>query len=164
VAEADEIYELRGIIDEHAGRRIAQTATPEVLRELRARVERMEKAAARGDIDAYYQANLGFHDRLVELVGNGKMLFTYRRLVNELKLFRHATLAQAGMLPISTREHRAIVERIASGDAAAAGRALLEHALASRERMHRSARVHATGQAAPTAELRPPVAKRRKLS
>ncbi len=168
VAEADEIYELRGIIDEYVGRRVAQTATPEVLRELRAWVERMEKASARSDIDAYYQANLGFHDRLVELVGNSKMLFTYRRLVNELKLFRHATLAQAGMLPISTREHRAIVARIASGDATAAGRALLEHALASRERMHRSVTAQADGQA-PTlagsiAVAPTPNTKRRKLS
>jgi DNA-binding FadR family transcriptional regulator len=34
-------------------------------------------------------------------------------------------------------EHRAIVERIAAGQAAAAGRALHEHAMASRDRVHR---------------------------
>ena len=61
----------------------------------------------------------------------------YRRLVNELHLFRHATLAQGGVLPVSTREHRAIVERIAAGQPAAAGRALYDHVMASRERMHR---------------------------
>jgi DNA-binding GntR family transcriptional regulator len=112
--------------------------TPEIARELRARVDRMEKAAAKGDIDAYHRANLEFHDRLVELAGNAKLLLTYRRLVNELNLFRRAALAQVGTLPVSTREHREIVNRIAAGDAAAAGRALQEHVFASRDRMHRT--------------------------
>ena len=74
-----------------------------------------------------------FHDRLVELAGNAKLLGMYRRLVNELHLFRHATLAQGGVLPVSMREHRAIVERIAAGQTAAAGRALYDHVMASRD-------------------------------
>src|SRR4051812_15387839 len=86
IGEADEIYELRGVLDEFVGRRVAQMSTPQVVRELRSRVERMEKAADSGDVDAYYQANLDFHDRLVELAGNTKLLFTYRRLVKELNL------------------------------------------------------------------------------
>ena len=80
---------------------------------------------------------------MVELAGNSKLLVTYRRLVNELHLFRRATLAQVGTLPVSTREHREIVDRIASGEAAAAGRALHEHVMASRERMHRTRRGNA---------------------
>jgi len=143
IGEADEIYELRALLDEFVGRRVAQTITPDLARELSARVDRMEKAAAKGDVDAYHQANLAFHDRLVELAGNGKLLVTYRRLVNELNLFRRATLAQAGTLPVSTREHREIVDRIAAGEAAAAGRALHEHVMASRERMHRTRRGNA---------------------
>ena len=69
---------------------------------------------AKGDVDAYLAANLEFHDRLVELAGNAKLLVTYRRLVNELHLYRRATLAQGGTLPVSTREHREIVDRIAA--------------------------------------------------
>ncbi len=97
VEEADEIYELRAVLDEFVGRRLAQTATADQVRELSARVDRMEKAAAKGDVDAYLAANVGFHDRLVELAGNTKLLVMYRRLVNELHLFRHATLAQGGV-------------------------------------------------------------------
>jgi phosphonate utilization transcriptional regulator len=152
VEEADEIYELRAVLDDFVGRRVAQSATPESVRDLQARVERMEKAAARNDIDAYHRANLEFHDRLVELAGNAKLLTTYRRLVNELNLFRRAALAQSGTLPVSTREHRAIVERIAAGQAAAAGRALQEHVIASRERMHQTR----LGQAAAPAKAAKP--------
>jgi phosphonate utilization transcriptional regulator len=136
VEEADEIYELRAVLDEFVGRRLAQTATPAHLRELGVRIDRMEKAAAKGDVGAYLAANVDFHDRLVELAGNAKLLGMYRRLVNELHLFRHATLAQGGALPVSTREHRDIVARIAEGQPAAAGRALFDHVMASRERMH----------------------------
>ena len=149
VTEADEIYELRAVLDEFAGRRLAQTATAEHVRELRARIERMEKAAAQGDVDGYLAANVGFHDRLVELAGNAKLLATYRRLVNELHLFRRATLAQGGALPVSTREHREIVERIAAGTPAAAGRALYDHVMASRERMHRTRASAGNAVAAP---------------
>jgi DNA-binding GntR family transcriptional regulator len=73
----------------------------------------------------------------------------YRRLVNELHLFRHASLAQGGVLPVSTREHRAIVERIAARQTAAAGRALYDHVMASRERMHRAALPAAAAPAGP---------------
>jgi phosphonate utilization transcriptional regulator len=151
--EADEIYEVRAALDELVGRRLAQTATADAVRDLRARIERMERAAEKGDIDAYAAANLDFHDRMVELAGNGKLLATYRRLVNELNLYRRATLAQSGTLPVSTREHREIVDRIAAGQAAAAGRALHDHAIASRERMHR---IHAGSRAAAPAPTRKP--------
>ncbi len=151
VAEADEIYEVRAVLDEFVGRRVAQTATAEDVRDLRARVERMERAAAKGDVDAYAAANLDFHDRLVLLAGNEKLLATYRRLVNELHLYRRATLGQTGTLPVSTREHREIVDRIAARQAAAAGRALFDHVMASRERMHRA---RAGPRAAPAAGSR----------
>jgi len=136
IAEADQIFELRAVLDEFAGRRAAHNATPAQADELLALIERMEKAAARGDVDGYLEANLAFHDRIVELAGNPKLTFVYRRLVNELHLHRRAALGQTGTLPVSMREHRMIVDHIAARRAAAAGRALHEHAMASRERVH----------------------------
>jgi phosphonate utilization transcriptional regulator len=138
LAEADEIFELRAVLDEHAGRRVAQRAGAADVRELFGLVDRMEQAAARGDADAYHLVNLAFHDRLVELAGNAKLLAMYRRLVNELNLYRRAALDAAGTLPVSVSEHRAIVERIAAGQAAAAGRLLHEHVMGSRDRAHRA--------------------------
>lgn len=138
VDEADEIYELRAIMDEFAGRRVAQKIAPSDLKRLRGLVERMDKAAERNDLDAYHRANVEFHDTLVALAGNSKLLLIYRRLVNELYLYRRTTLTQVGSLPVSTREHHDILDKIAAGQPAAAGRALYEHVLGSRERMHRA--------------------------
>src|SRR2546423_141839 len=47
VEEADEIFEVRAMFDEWAGRRVAQTASAEQVKELRTIVERMERAAAK---------------------------------------------------------------------------------------------------------------------
>lgn len=152
VDEADQIFELRAVLDEFAGRRAAQNQTPADVRELRSLVERMEKAVAGGDVDGYLEANVAFHDLIVQLAGNSKLTLLYRRLVNELHLHRRTSLERAGRLPVSIREHRAIVASIASGQAAAAGRALYEHAMASR------GRVHEVGDRAP---LDPPGAKSR---
>ncbi|MDE2004744.1 MAG: FCD domain-containing protein [Betaproteobacteria bacterium] len=135
--EADQIFELRAVLDQYAGRRAAQNAAPADVAELRALVDRMERAVAAGDVDVYLDANVAFHDRIVQLAGNPKLTLLYRRLVNELHLHRRASLGQAGRLPVSIREHRAIVASIASGRAEAAGRALYDHAMASRDRVHR---------------------------
>ena len=100
----------------------------------------MDRAVARNDLDGYHAANLEFHDTLVALAGNGKLLAMYRRLVNELHLYRRATLAQAGALPVSAREHHEILDKIAAGQADAAGRSMYDHVMGSRERMHRAAK------------------------
>ena len=98
----------------------------------------MEKASVRNDLDAYHPLNLRFHDALIEFAGNRKMLHTYRRLVNELNLFRRHTLAQRDRLPASTREHRQIVDAIAAREPDLAGQLLYDHAMASRERVRAS--------------------------
>jgi DNA-binding GntR family transcriptional regulator len=70
------------------------TIRPEQLAELRAVVKRMQDAAIRDDHEGYHLANLRFHDAIVEFAGNAKLLQMYRRLVNELSLFRRHTLAE----------------------------------------------------------------------
>lgn len=141
IEEADEIYEVRAALDELVGRRLAASIRPEQLKELRGIVDRMDKATSKKDIDAYYPLNLQFHDTLVQFTGNRKLLATYRRIVNELNLYRREALAGGGGgLPVSTAEHRRIVDAIASGDPDRAGRALHDHVTASRERMHRTRR------------------------
>lgn len=136
--EAGEIYEVRAALEELVGRKLAAAITAAQLKELRALLDKMDKAAAKNQLDAYSALNLAFHDLLLRQAGNQKLLSTYRRLVNELNLFRRNALAQAGTLPVSSREHRDIVERIAAGDADGAGALMREHVMASRNRMQRA--------------------------
>ena len=43
-------------------------------------------------------------------------------------------LAETSLMPLSANEHRQIVKAIASGDAEAAGRAMYDHVMESKER------------------------------
>ena len=55
-------------------------------------------------------------------------------MIKELSLFRRLNLADGWLLPISANEHRQIVKAIASGDPEAAGRAMFDHVIESKER------------------------------
>ena len=132
-AEAAELYALRAGLDELAARLLAPAITDAQIAELRTRVDRLDRVA--GGIDVYFPLNLAFHDRIVEMTGNGKLLAAYRRLIDEMHLLRRHGLVHGGGLGVSNAEHRAIVEALARRDAAAATRAAREHVLAGRRRL-----------------------------
>lgn len=160
--EAAEIYDLRAMLEESAGRQLAERITPEQLRTLRTLVEQMERVVRDGHDpgagDRYHLLNLGFHETLVDLVGNRKLSALYRRLVKELSLLRRVNLAGGRQMPASASEHRGILKAIAAGDAEAAGHALRAHVLESKERALRQPQA-ATPAAAP--EPAAPAAPRR---
>ena len=133
IEEALEIFELRAAMDQYVGRKLAATVTTAQVRELRQFVDAMDQAGKAGDARAYHRLNLDFHDRLLELTGNAKFTATYRKLVNELSLFRRQNLTDDAMAFYS-REHRQIVKSIAARDADAAGQAMFQHVMNSRER------------------------------
>lgn len=134
IDEAVEIFDLRAAMDELVGRQLAERITPAQLKEVRGLVDAMERAVKAQDARGYHLLNLQFHDRLVEMAGNRKLCAIYRKLIKELSLFRRMNLADAWLMPVSAGEHRGIVKAIASGDAEAAGRAMFEHVMESKER------------------------------
>jgi phosphonate utilization transcriptional regulator len=137
--EADELYEVRAGLDALIGRLAAERCTPPQVAELKALLRDMERAAKRRNVDEYYPLNVRFHDALAQFTGNATLLATYRRLVNELHLYRRETLEHGpDSFPTSTHEHLAIVEAISRGDAERASRLLHDHAMESRERLHRT--------------------------
>jgi phosphonate utilization transcriptional regulator len=154
--EADEIYEVRAGLDELIGRLAAERATGEQIGELRALVAQMKEAGRRKDVDAYYPLNIQFHDRLAQIAGNGTLLAAYRRLINELHLYRRRTLALGhDAFPKSTSQHAEIVEAVAARNGSLAGELLYQHAVKSRSRLH---------EALERADLQPPPALVREIT
>lgn len=139
VAEADEIYDVREVLDELIGRRVAQRVTPEQLAELRAVVADMDETANGHDVKRYHALNLKFHDLLVDFAGNERLTETYRLLTKELLLFRLRGLQDGGGFAVSNSEHKAVIKAIAAGDSERAGHLLRRHAADSRARMHKAA-------------------------
>ncbi|MDH5263879.1 MAG: phosphonate utilization associated transcriptional regulator [Betaproteobacteria bacterium] len=135
--EADEIYEVRAGLDDLIGRLAAERATAADHAELRALIAEMRVAGKAKDVSAYYPLNIRFHDRLAQITGNGTLLAAYRRLINELHLYRRQTLERgADSFHTSTRQHADIVEAVAARDGPRAGELLYRHAVESRSRLH----------------------------
>ena len=132
--EALEIFDLRAAMDDWIGKRLAVCITPEQLKEIKAMVAEMDTAVKAQDAHQYHVLNLKFHDRMVEICGNRKLTDTYRRLIKELSLFRRQNLADASLMRTFLNEHKQIVKAIASGDAQAAGQAMFEHVMLSKQR------------------------------
>ena len=134
IDEAVEIFDLRAAMDAMVGRQLASRITTAEVKEIKGLVDEMERAVKANDAYTYHLLNLRFHDRLVELAGNRKLTAIYRKLIKELSLFRRLNLADGWLMPVSASEHRQIVRAIASGDPEAAGKALYDHVMESKER------------------------------
>jgi phosphonate utilization transcriptional regulator len=139
VAEADEIYDVREVLDQLIGQRVAGRATPDQLRDLKVVVAEMDDATALKDVKRYHALNLKFHDLLVDFAGNSRLAESYRLLTKELLLFRLRGLQDGGGFAVSNTEHKAVVEAVAARECTRAGHLLRQHAAKSRARMHRAA-------------------------
>jgi phosphonate utilization transcriptional regulator len=133
--EAEEMYAVRAGLDELAGRLLAPRITAGQVDELKRLVDDLEALLAPETFATYFPLNLRFHDRIVEMTGNGKLLLMYRRLINEMHLLRRRGLLRGGGLLVSNDEHRAIVAALASRDAEAAAAAMRDHVRSGRNRM-----------------------------
>lgn len=137
--EADEIYEVRAALEGMIGRLAARRITPGQVARIRAVVKAMHVVSRTRDAAAYYLLNVKFHELLAEAAGNRTLAANYRRVVNELSLYRRETLERsAESIPVSTRDHESIVEAVAKGDERLAERLLHEHVITSRERLHKA--------------------------
>jgi phosphonate utilization transcriptional regulator len=132
--EASELYDVRAGFDDLAGRLLAPVISDAQLAELNAIVDAMDRLETEG-IDAYFPMNIRFHDRIVEMTGNRKLITLYRRLINEMHLLRRHGLVHGGGLPVSNGEHRAIVAALAVRDPDTAARTMRNHVVSGRARM-----------------------------
>ncbi len=136
--EADEIYEVRAALEGLIGRLAARRCRPEQIEKIRAVVKKMHAIGRSQDAEAYYPLNVQFHELLVEAAGNRALQANYIRVVNELDLYRRETISRgAENIPVSTRDHEAIVNAVAKRDEKLAERLLYEHVILSRERLHK---------------------------
>lgn len=108
--------------------------------------------------ESYFVLNVEFHDLLARAARNQALLANYRGVVNQLDLYRRATLTRGSEhIAQSTAEHEAIVEAVASRDEARAERLLVEHVLGSHQRAQQALGVAAPppSPSNPTSRSRP---------
>lgn len=125
--EALEIYDVRAALFGLAGRLLTDRLTDDMLHWLDAQLDRLDEVAAARDITEYYPLNLAFHEYLVTATGNGALVQGYKSLIHKLHLCRARGLVHAGGLAVSNREHREMVDALASGNRERAQEAFFRH-------------------------------------
>jgi DNA-binding GntR family transcriptional regulator len=129
-----DLYDVRAALMRLAGALIAQRASARHIARLQAMVGAMDAACAQSDVEAFQRLNAEFHGALVEIAGNRRLLDIHQGLAKELQLYRRRGLMSVRAMKASSREHRAIVEAIASHDAERAAAAMENHILQGKSR------------------------------
>lgn len=116
--ELAEIYSVRAELEALAGE-LAAKRSPAIAGDLAKVLERMHKAAAKGDERNFAQLNSEFHSLIVEAAGNRTLTEIWEGLNvrSRTRLNMSRTVADMTFLAAS---HQEIIDAIASGDPAAA--------------------------------------------
>jgi DNA-binding GntR family transcriptional regulator len=136
--EVSELYELRSVLDGHAGRRgagLADAPRRRLVETLSGLTRAMNANARQRDVQAYYANNLAFHWAIVEAADNDTLARTYRGIVQQLHVSRLKNLSRDIGMQISLVEHQQIVDAIAAGDAGRAESLQVSHVTAAHGRL-----------------------------
>ena len=120
-ADMREIYVVLTALESAAAELLAQRRPSAAeLRPLVEATREMTRAVKADDLDAWAAADERFHQRLVELAGNRTLIDAVARVGDRVHRARMFTLRLRPKPVNSTREHRALLERIRAGDPAGA--------------------------------------------
>lgn len=136
--EVADLYELRAVLDGHAGTRaggLPDAPRRALSRTLESATAAMRKAARRRDLATYYAGNLRFHWAIVEAAGNAPLAESYRAVVQRLHLWRLRNLSSPVGMAASIGEHEAIAKAVKAGDAPLAESLLAAHVGAAHDRL-----------------------------
>lgn len=128
--DLEEIFPIMATLEGRVAHEVAVKRTPAQLKALDALHDKLERYAAAGDVDRYYETNYVFHDQLQECAGNRWLQTVIGDLRKLLKLSRHHSLRLEGRLSASLAEHRALMRALHRQDADAAEQLMRGHLLA----------------------------------
>ena len=75
----------------------------------------MEANLAAKDLDTYFENDILFHDNIVQLTGNYRLIEIHRSLTNEMNLIRFQSLRSG--IHVSNAEHGAMLDALAQRNA-----------------------------------------------
>jgi DNA-binding GntR family transcriptional regulator len=129
-ADAAQLFPVMAMLEGRCAFEAVQRATPADVAELERLHEGLERAAAAGDIDAYYRINHEFHSLVQRLAGNRWLDRVTNDLRSFVRMLRGRQLKLPGRIGQSIAEHRALIDAVRRRDAAAAQRVMHDHLMA----------------------------------
>ena len=109
-------YDVREVLEGLAARLAAARRTRALVEALERLVDTQERAVARGDLQAYTEANVDFHARIWQAAGNEYILGQSHLLRMTAQLFVPVAVVPRTLAAEAVDGHRTIVAAIAAGD------------------------------------------------
>lgn len=125
--QAEEIYQVRKLLEGEAAALCAKHATPAQISAMRGALAQFAKAVQDGDSEKRLTTTTEFYRTMQEGSGNALIDELLQRLVARINFLRGQSMARAGRAKFSLREMRAIFKAISEGDAPAARKAAEMH-------------------------------------
>ena len=120
-------YQVREALETLAIRLAVPRLEESHLKRLRELHEQMVAHAKRDEVNAFFDANAGFHEVFVTASGNRKLHEIYRLLFDQMGRYLARSLALRGSLEKSIAEHSAILDAVEAGDVDVAAELLAAH-------------------------------------
>jgi DNA-binding GntR family transcriptional regulator len=142
VKDQQEIFPIMARLEGWVAHQVATGASKDDLVRVEALHAELERYAAAGNTDRYWEANYVFHVALQELAGNRWLQGILEELRRKLNLARHRSLKLPGRLRTSLAEHRALMKALRRRDGERAEALMRAHlmsqldALVELERLH----------------------------
>lgn len=127
VEEAEQLYELRALLEGFAGRACAHARNPEILERLRKQFEIMVVVGRNEDRSDLLAAKTEFYAAMLEGCGNVFVQRFLNMLLNRVTLLRMTSMTQKDRIEHSLKEIETILVAIESGDEDAAEQACIQH-------------------------------------
>lgn len=142
--EIEDLYELREVLECHAARKAAESATPQLIRTLEenlAKIETLLAGVTQGqetlDADQTRQqreADLAFHQAMLQATGNRKL----EKIIGDFRLHAQLFTLLAAEMPVASLQnavtyHRQLLKAVRAGSPQAAEDAMRDHMRAARE-------------------------------
>ena len=129
-AELLEIILVWAALESMAARLVAQRATSEAIGSLRAIFAQFDGERIAAHLDEYSEANLHFHQRIIDLSGCETLRRTAEGILVHVRSIRHRTIGENKRFERSIVDHMNIIESLEARDADLAERLVRDHALA----------------------------------
>lgn len=125
--DAEEIYEVRGILEGQACVGFVLRASSSHVRKLQGVFAELKRAAQAGDVLRTLELSSDFYDVILEGSGNKVLSSMLKLLHNRIVLLRRTSMSEPGRLPETLDELTQMYEALCARDESAASKASQHH-------------------------------------
>lgn len=157
IAEVEEIYEVREMVQRQAALRIRLPAAREDIARIEAIQADYTRCVEAGDLRGIHETNDRFHLTLFSLCGNSYLLALVKHYMDLTYVIRTNTFSDPGALEMSRFQHELMIEHLKGRDSWAFAELCVQHLRPNKEEYIRRLREAATADDGPVSHSDKPL-------